>query len=274
MAPRSIIGTCVWYCDILEAIDSKNPGVSRCFARVTYRGFQVEWYPAMAMDFKGADINDLRTWFSTARLSRYASAKDPAALYAWDIRLSKAYLEDVAHIEVLLRNFISHRLALDCERRTLCRDCRWFDHPELYGLNASTISSIGKAKLRLSHEGKTASYDRIVAALTFDVWRFMLVRRLEPTVWRALRSRANGGMPFYPGTKRAEFEAHVAEIYKLRNRCSHQEHLVLEELSNETAMLDGYSASLRWVAERIDPGAARWIALNSRVDDVRAQRPD
>ena len=213
MAPRSIIGTCVWYCDILEAIDSKNPGVSRCFARVTYRGFQVEWYPAMAMDFKGADINDLRTWFSTARLSRYASAKDPAALYAWDIRLSKAYLEDVAHIEVLLRNFISHRLALDCERRTLCRDCRWFDHPELYGLNASTISSIGKAKLRLSHEGKTASYDRIVAALTFDVWRFMLVRRLEPTVWRALRSRANGGMPFYPGTKRAEFEAHVAEIY-------------------------------------------------------------
>lgn len=228
----------------------------------------------MAVDFKGTDINDLRTWFSTARLSRYASAKDPAALYAWDIRLSKAYLEDVAHVEVLLRNFISHRLARDCEGRTSCRDCRWFDYPELYGLNASMVSSIEKAKARLSHEGKTASYDRVIAALTFDVWRFMLVRRLEPTVWRALRSRANGGMPFYPGTRRAEFESHVAKIYKLRNRCSHQEHLVLGELSYETAMLDGYSASLRWVAERIDPTAANWIASNSRVDDMRGQRPD
>lgn len=228
----------------------------------------------MAMDFKGADINDLRTWFSAARLSRYASEKDPAALYAWDIRLAKAYLEDVAHIEVLLRNFMSHRLARDCESRTSCHDCRWFDYPKMYGLNASTVSSIEKAKVRLSHEGKMPSYDRVVAALTFDVWRFMLVRRLEPTVWRALRSRANGGMPFYPGTKRADFEAHVAEIYRLRNRCSHQEHLVLENSQDEAAMLDDYSASLRWVAEKIDPEAAGWVFSNSRVDSVRMQRPD
>ena len=228
----------------------------------------------MAMNFKGADINDLNAWFSTARLSRYASAKDPAALYAWDVRLAKAYLEEVAHVEVLLRNFMSHRLSRDCESRTPCHDCRWFDHPELYGLNVSTVSSIDKAKARLSHEGRKPSYDRVIAALTFDVWRFMLVRRLEPTVWRALRSRTNGGMPYYPGTKRAEFEIHVAEIYRLRNRCSHQEHLVLENSWDEMAMLDGYSASLRWVAERIDPAAADWIASNSRVDDVRGQRPD
>ena len=228
----------------------------------------------MAMNFKGADINDLNAWFSTARLSRYASAKDPAALYAWDVRLAKAYLEDVAHVEVLLRNFMSHRLSRDCESRTPCHDCRWFDHPELYGLNVSTVSSIDKAKARLSHEGRKPSYDRVIAALTFDVWRFMLVRRLEPTVWRALRSRTNGGMPYYPGTKRAEFEIHVAEVYRLRNRCSHQEHLVLENPRDEMAMLNGFSASLRWVAERIDPAAADWIASNSRVDDVRGQRPD
>lgn len=123
----------------------------------------------MAMDFKGADINDLRTWFSTARLSRYASASDPAALYAWDIRLAKAYLEDVAHVEVLLRNFVSQRLARDCESQTSCHDRRWFDYPELYGLNVSTVSSIEKAKARLNHEGKAASYDRVIAALTFDV---------------------------------------------------------------------------------------------------------
>lgn len=77
-----------------------------------------------------------------------------------------------------------------------------------------------------------------------------------------------------PGTKRAELEANVAEIYRLHNRCSHQERLVLEELRNETAMLDRYSTSLCWVAERVDPSAAGWIASNSRIDDVRMRRPD
>ena len=102
----------------------------------------------------------------------------------------------------------------------------------------------------------------------------MPVCRLEPTVWRALRVRANGGMPFYRGRSRLSLRLTLQESIRLRNRCSHQERLVLEELRNETAMLDRYSASLCWVAERIDPSTAGWIASNSRVDDVRMRRPD
>ncbi|WP_307738570.1 Abi family protein [uncultured Parolsenella sp.] len=225
----------------------------------------------MDTNFKTADISRLSAWFSGPRMARYAAAPDPAALYVWDERLSKAYLEDVSHVEVLLRNFVSERLAADCERAT--GDRRWFDHPVRYNLRAEFARSLERAESRLAREGKEATYDRVVAALSFDVWRFLLVSRLEPTVWRALRSEANGGMPNYPGCRRAGFESRVVTIYNLRNRCSHQEHLVLDDIGEESRRLDECSGAIRWIASAIDPEAAEWILANSRVAEIRASRP-
>lgn len=219
------------------------------------------------------DAKTLSRWFSSARVSRYANAPNPAALYIWNERLAKAYLEDVAHVEVLLRNFMSIRLANDCERRSESHERNWYDHPNLYNLKSPFEQSVQKAKLRLSREGKRSSYDHITAALSMDVWRFLLVKRLEPTIWRALRDKRNGGMPHYAGTCRADFEMHVIEVYKLRNRCSHQEHLVADIEKVEREQLDTFSNSLLWIADKIDPQAAEWIFANSRVEEVRNQRP-
>lgn len=204
-------------------------------------------------------------------MARYAAAPVPSALYVWDMRLQKAFLEDIAHVEVLLRNFIAVRLAADCEREE--GDRAWCDHPERYGMNEGTRASIKKAKSRLAHEGKEAACDRVVAALTFDTWRYLLVRRHEPTVWRVLRDPRNGGMPNHPGTSRADFEERVSLVYSLRNRCSHQEHLALDDADEESAAFDAYAAALDWIARKIDPEAADWIQANSRVAEVRAQRP-
>ena len=225
----------------------------------------------MKEEFKTPDLAKLGKWFSAARMGRYAGAPDPAALYVWDARLQKAFLEDISYVEVLLRNFISERLAADCEREEGNR--AWYDHPERYGMNEGTRSSIAKAKSRLAHAGKAITYDCMVAALTFDTWRFLLVRRHEPTVWRVLRDRRNGGMPYYPGTSRADFEKHVAIVYSLRNRCSHQEHLVRDDVGEEERALDFYAEAIDWVARKIDPEAAGWIRANSRVESVRRLRP-
>lgn len=211
-------------------------------------------------------------------MARYSAAPNPAALYAWDVRLQKAFLEDVEHVEVLLRNFIAERLAEDCLRRTgeggpEAADRRWYDHPDLYNLNDKFVGSVRKAKSRLKRKHTPADYDHVVAALSLDTWRFLLVRRLEPTVWRALRAKENGGMPNYPGTSREDFESRVTTIYHLRNRCSHQEHLALADEDEERRQLDQYAGALAWVAEKIDPGAAEWIASVSRVADLRAERP-
>ena len=176
-------------------------------------------------------------------------------------------------MEVLLRNFISDRLARDCERRTGGVDRNWFNHPRTYNLNGEFQRALDKAERRRAHEGKALSRDGVVAALSMDTWRFLLVKRLEPTIWRALRDKRNGGMPNYPGQNRAAFESHVSSIYRLRNRCSHQEHLVMENAAEESAYLDSLSQSIGWVAEKIDPDAAGWILANSRVAEVRSQRP-
>ena len=183
----------------------------------------------------------------------------------------KAYLEDIEHTEILLRNFIAERLAADCERRI--GDEAWFDHPELYNLNDKFDGAVDQAKRRISHSRKPIGYDAVIAALSFDTWRYLLVKRLEPTVWRALRDKRNGGMPAFPERNRAAFEEQVVIVYSLRNRCSHQEHLVLEDYAAESVMLDRYSKAIALVAARIDPGAAEWITRVSRVDGLRERRP-
>lgn len=118
-------------------------------------------------------------------MARYADAPDSSALYVWDMRLQKAFLEDIAHVEVLLRNFIANRLATDCMREE--GDRAWYDHPDRYGMNDGTRNSIAKAKSRLAHEGKVVTYDRVIAALTFDTWSYLGV-----TCWFDVTSLPSG----------------------------------------------------------------------------------
>lgn len=103
----------------------------------------------------------------------------------------------------------------------------------------------------------------------------MLTGRLEQTVWHALCKESNGGMPNYPNRKRgrADFESAVNVVYMLRNRCSHQEHIVLDNINAENTQLNAYTDAIRWVAEKIDPQAAMWIEDNSRVAELRRDRP-
>ena len=54
----------------------------------------------------------LQEWFSPARLSRYR-IEPVDTWYVWNTRISKAFLEDISHVEVLLRNFIDVRLSAD-----------------------------------------------------------------------------------------------------------------------------------------------------------------
>ena len=92
----------------------------------------------MKEEFKIPDLAKLGKWFSAARMGRYAGAPDPAALYVWDTRLQKAFLEDIFCVEVLLRNFISERPAVDCGREEGSR--ARYDHPERYGMNEGTFA--------------------------------------------------------------------------------------------------------------------------------------
>ena len=246
------------YHDVADARVSDLPGFSRSIL-------------ANDVEAGNAHIDDLEAWFSESRMARYASSSDPVGLYLWDTRLAKAYLEDVAHIEVLLRNFISDRLQ-QASQRSFGTNA-WYEQEDYFNLSQKFVEARDEVKERLLAAGKTVSPDSMTAGFSLGTWLFMLSKSHEPTVWRALRDPDNGGMPFYPARNRKEFQGHVETVWRLRNRCAHHEHLASSETDAERRYLDAYSDAIIWIADRIDPRASDWIKRNSRVADIRDARP-
>ncbi|MCI1211836.1 Abi family protein [Bifidobacterium tibiigranuli] len=230
----------------------------------------------MSQESQQVSLADLQRWFSAERMSTYVQSAqstdcNPVDLYIWNGRLSKALLEDIAHVEVLLRNFISERLAKESSRDD------WYNDDAKFHFNSSRgnrfENSIIEIERQIVRSGNTVTPGRVIADMSLGSWCFLLSGRLEQTVWKALRNPVNGGMPNYLLRKRATFERHVAMMRELRNRLSHQEHIVLSDLAQENQYLDDQYDNLCWVARSIEAKAADWIHSQSRVATLRGQRP-
>ena len=201
----------------------------------------------------------LSQWFSSARMSRYDGHPDPEALYLWNTHLTKTYLADIEHLEVLLRNCIHDAL-------TGRYGQRWFDNGRIDFSNEA-VKSIRKAKGRAG--GRGAPPGKIIAELSFDFWRFLLSRHYQASIWPQVE-KALEKKP----TSRQQFEDLVDIVYKMRNRCSHHESIVHQRnIPRDVAYLNSVDDAIHMVANFIDPDAATWINGNSRVPTVRAQRP-
>lgn len=136
---------------------------------------------------------NLNAWFSPARMNRFAFASSPEKLYIWNNRLSKALLEDIAHVEVLLRNWIDHSMNAEIgnEWMTNVPFCNpHYNPPQHMKISAGGdriyTQNIHKAARRAG--GKSAHKDKIIAKLSFDHWRFLLTSSKEPTVWMYLNA--------------------------------------------------------------------------------------
>ena len=216
------------------------------------------------------------SWFSADRMHTFSvSAGNTGCgieeLYVWNSRISKAFLEDIGHVEVLLRNFMSRRLAADCGHEDWYRQESHFVFESKD--SAKFSDSITAIERRICHDGNPVTPGRVVAAMSLGSWCFLQGARLEHSVWKALRDPKNGGMPYYRSRNRAQFERHCRMMLGLRNRLSHQEHIVLDDLTAEKQYLDEQAENLDWIARAIDPKAADWIRRYSRIPQVRSQRP-
>lgn len=230
----------------------------------------------MTVTGQAVSLEDLRRWFSAERMGTYERSAgmtgcDAVDLYVWNGRLSKALLEDIAHVEVLLRNFIAERLTKDSGRDD------WYHDDARYGFNTSRSTkftdSIAEIERNIRFAGKQVVPGRVIGGMMLGSWCFLLTRRLEQTVWRAVVNPDNGGMPHYPARKRVVFERYVKSMRDLRNRLSHQEHIVMDDIVDERKYLDAQCDNLDWIARAIDPKAADWIRSQSRVPTLRAVRP-
>lgn len=106
-------------------------------------------------------------------MSRYADHPSPETLYLWNTHLTKTYLADIEHLEVLLRNSIHNAL-------TGRYGERWFDDDRI-PFNDAAKKNIRKAKNRAGK--KDAPLGKIIAELSFDFWRFLLSSHYQASVW-------------------------------------------------------------------------------------------
>ena len=216
-------------------------------------------------------VPSLDKWFSPARMGRFSFSKNPEKLYVWNTRLSKAFLEDIQHLEVLLRNRID-------EAMTAHYGDSWMTNIVLYAPSGGSRSpgydrpysrNIDKARRRAG--GVSATKGKIIAELSFDHWRFLLNPAKEQHIWRYLRLK----LPHYDVHRKPRqlFEDAVDDVLKLRNRCAHHEPLARRHLSDERAYFVEAVSTIEQLARWIDPEASAWIQKNSRVRKLWLARP-
>lgn len=217
---------------------------------------------------------NLEQWFSQPRMSTYAHHRDPEALYVWNTQLSKSFLEDIAHVEVLLRKSvdtsISPRYGDD-----------WYDN-SLIPFDRIALRSVEKAKRRARGNRPHAPLPgQVIAELSFDFWAYLFTETYSATIWPAVLGTLTGTRVPTDDGKRSrvrlpslnEFKAEVDVVYRLRNRCAHHEPLVMRQRSDEDAYLDRCETAINNVARWFDPAASQWIRQHSRVPNLRLTRP-
>lgn len=212
----------------------------------------------------GADSGDLAHWFSQERMSRFQFHEHPERLYVWNTRMTKALLEDIQHLEVLLRNRVDY--ALRPEERNGGYGPLWFIHPSI-PFRDPARTAVVKARRRTGQRQLISSPGKIIAELSFDFWYFLFTATYTTTVWPKFSRSIDSGVG------REAFRTELQIVYELRNRCAHHEPIVFEDSDFEAHELDSKHNALFTVAGWIDPAAADWIRMHSRVATIRAQRP-
>lgn len=183
------------------------------------------------------------------------------SLYEWNTRVSGAFYEDIAHLEVILRNAIHEQMTI--WHAAVGRPGEWYDDPGGL-LDERRHNQIAEARERIRTAGKTETPGKVVSELMFGFWRFLLDARYQPTLWaQALRFAFPGLVP----PRRSDLYGPIDRLYRLRNRIAHHEPIHQADLASS-------HAELLTVAAWVDPQLAAWIGDNSRVQSVLARKPE
>ena len=209
------------------------------------------------------------SWLGSPRLAKYLDESDGGfqfamVLYEWHAQVSAAFLHDLAHFEVCLRN------AYDiCLTQHLQVADHWsFKGDDLFSVRrapdamtraAASLAKSQRVLARATLHARTP--DDIISRLPFGFWRALTSSSHEIAIWRPALHRA-----YPPGTRRAEVSDSVSRLHRLRNRCAH--HKSLLHLDLYALHLD-----LLTLAGTLQPKVAEHIARHTQVPALLAQRP-
>ena len=201
---------------------------------------------------------------SPARISIYLdeASGDPdlaLELYDWNIGISAAMFEDLATVEVLLRNAIDRVLVTRY-------DDEWYNSPGLLRANEGRLieEAIDAAKRRWGEYD--FSPDSVVAQLSFGFWRALLASTYT-SLWNDTLGNA------FPHTanprsviRRGDIEERVEDLGDLRNAIAHHDPIFNWNLQRS-------ALNAKMIAGAISPQIQSWMVGRSRVREVLARDP-
>lgn len=175
-------------------------------------------------------------------------------LYVWNTQMAGAALEQISHLEILLRHAIDTQLSKRVREDT--RKIPWFLLPPFYSAQSQAID---KVRERLRSEGKETR-DQIVAGLSFGFWSGWMGAKHEE-LWRETLHNA------FPGAGlRKDVTVLAEQIRKVRNRVAHHDSLLNIDVGFEMRAVFS-------LAEMINKDAADWMRTVDRTRDMGIKKP-
>ncbi|PPF78907.1 CAAX protease [Subtercola sp. Z020] len=218
-------------------------------------------------------------WLSAGRFTTYLSASGgdrnrALALYEWNAQLSAAFLHDLSHLEVGLRNACDRAL----QRATVAGEFHWTDARTLSALfpitarrnRASGLQTDSNRIPRENFERARAAAastnglppvpGKVIAELMFGFWTFLVADSHEKTVWVPHLYKA-----FPSGTDRRRLNTSLASLRTFRNRVAHHENILRgsEDMRRRIVYL------VRLLSEE----ASAHLQAHSEVGSLLRQRP-
>jgi len=222
----------------------------------------------------------IEAWLSTGRFGTYLSAAQGSrslalALYEWNASLGAAFLHDLGHLEVGLRNAYDRTLSA----ATVGEDLHWTENPtmlklfppvmkndpvqqRLVDVNEIPRSQIQRARMDASRSGSASLVPgKVVAEVMFGFWTYLTSNAHEKNIWVPY---LHGAYP--PKTDRRKVHQTLYELREFRNRVAHHEPLLVGS-ENERRKIVA-------VASRLLPKEAfDHMTQNSEVLRILTERP-
>lgn len=216
-------------------------------------------------------------WLTPERLRTYreAAGGDVAlalALYEWNADLASAFLHDLGHLEIGLRNAYDRALL-----RLPGVEADWIDaagalaaFPPHWAVdrqgvrrdkNATPRGAIRSARVRSGYGGGVVPRGKAVAELGFGFWSYLTDDMHEKGLWvRALHTA------YAAGSDRATLHRALSALREVRNRVAHHESIFDRAPESQRRYLV-------FVARHLSTELRDHIDATSRLPELLAARP-
>ncbi len=204
-----------------------------------------------AFEYSTTNLTEIQRTLSSDRLRPYhhsvgGNLELAVRLYEQNTLLSESLYGILQGLEVAFRNTTHSQLAADYGR------AEWYD---VLKLEPEQRAMLRNAKETLKKEGKALDAGRVVAELSFGFWTGLTGPKYD-VLWR------NHLVKIFPRrpVQRAQVQARLNSIRKLRNRVAHHEPILSRPLQKDVNQIFD---TISWMS----PITARWVRGNSSFDE-------